>query len=198
MSRSFVAAFGIAAALVLSTTPAIAASPSGSLVEQTAKQTDKAIQDHVEYRLEADDAIGKYDIKVKVDAGHVTLSGDVRTAAQKAAAGRIAKVDGVTTVTNDIKVDADADKSIADRTKKGLNKTGAEISDAWIITKIHWFFIGEDLLKGSDINVDCDKRIVTLKGTVASAAGRARALHLAAKPDGVKSVVDHLVIAKKK
>jgi osmotically-inducible protein OsmY len=124
----------------------------------------------------------------------VSLSGDVRTAAQKTEAGKLAHIDGITTVTNDITVNPDADKTIAERTKKGLNKAGAEITDAWIITKIHWFFIGEDLLKDSAINVDVDKRIVTLKGTVKSAAGRARAVHLAERTDGVKSVVDQLTI----
>jgi osmotically-inducible protein OsmY len=97
-------------------------------------------------------------------------------------------------VQNDIKVDPTEDKSVADRMKSGLSKTGEKITDAWITTKVHWFFMGEDTLKGSDINVDTKDNVVTLKGTVKSAAGKARAVQLAKHADGVKQVVDHLTI----
>ena len=48
----------------------------------------------------------------------------------------------------------------------------ANINDAWITTKVKTNFVNEDLLKGSDINVDSNNHVVTLKGTVTSAAGR--------------------------
>ena len=67
-------------------------------------------------------------------------------------------------------------------------------SDTWITTKVKWFFMGEDALKGSDINVDTKDNVVTLKGTVKSAAGKARAMELANRTDGVKKVVDQLTI----
>ena len=60
--------------------------------------------------------------------------------------------------------------------KAGLNKTGEKITDAWITTKVKWFFVGEDALKGSDINVDTKDNVVTLKGTVKIAAGKTRAV----------------------
>jgi osmotically-inducible protein OsmY len=40
--------------------------------------------------------------------------------------------------------------------------------------------------------------VVTLRGTVASAAGHARAVSLAKQVEGVKSVKDELTIAPKK
>ena len=92
----------------------------------------------------------------------------------------------------------DADKTLMDRTKSGLSKTGEKIDDAWITTKVKWFFIGEDALKGSDINVDTSQNVVTLKGTVASAAGKARAEELAKDTEGVKRVVNNLTIGPKK
>lgn len=194
MSRSLVAALGLAAALAISTTPATAASLSGALADQTVKQTDKALQERIEYRLEVNDVVAKYDIKVKVDAGMATLSGDVATLAQKTEAGRLAKIDGISMVHNNVTVNPDADKTVAERTKKGLNKAGEAITDAWITTKMHWFFIGEDLLKDSNINVDTNKGIVTLKGTVKTKAGQERAVVLAKRCDGVKSVIDQLEI----
>jgi len=161
---------------------------------QAQPPTDDSIKDRINFKLETNGLVRKYDIHVKVDNGVVTLSGDVATAAQKAEAARLAKVTGVTRVQNDIKVDPNTDKSVADRMKGGLSKTGEKITDAWITTKVKWFFIGEDALKGSDINVDTKDHVVTLTGTVKSAAGRARAMQLAKNTDGVTKVVDKLAI----
>lgn len=157
-------------------------------------QTDDKIKDRIDFRLETSDVVRKYDVKVKVAQGVVTLSGDVATAAQKTEAGRLAQVPGVTKVQNDIAIDPNEDKTVADRIKAGLSRTGEKITDAWITTKVKWFFLGEDALEGSDINVDTKAGVVTLKGTVKNAAGRARANQLAQQTDGVTKVVDQLVI----
>ena len=60
--------------------------------------------------------------------------------------------------------------------------------------KIHSLFVPEDALDGSNIDVDTVKGVVTLSGTVATEAGRARALAIAKSTDGAKSVVDKLRI----
>ena len=69
------------------------------------------------------------------------------------------------------------------------------IKDGWLVMKVHSEFVNEDVLSGSNIDVDVKGGVVTLQGTVPSAAARARALELAKKNDGVKSVVDQLTIA---
>lgn len=167
--------------------------------DQTPARTSRAstgtLEDRIAFRLETDDRLRKYDIDVDVDGSVATLSGEVATAAQKAEAERIAKVDGVTRVENKVTVDANADRTLTERAKKGLNKSGEAISDAWITTKVKWFFMGEDALEGSDINVDTEQNVVTLKGTVASEAGRTRAKALAMRTEGVKDVKDELRIA---
>ena len=56
----------------------------------------------------------------------------------------------------------------------------------------------EDTLKGSNINVDTDNHVVTLKGTVTTAAGRDRAVQIAKTTKGVNRVIDQLVITPKK
>ena len=76
---------------------------------------------------------------------------------------------------------------VGEKTKEGVSKVGAEITDAFILGKVKAQFVGEDVLKGSDINVDCDKHIVTLRGTVPTAAARARAIAIAKSTDGVRS-----------
>ena len=72
-------------------------------------------------------------------------------------------------------------RKASSKTKEGLSKTGEVITDGWITTRVHSKFVGEDLLKDSDINVDTKDHVVTLKGTVMSAAGRARAVEQARK-----------------
>ena len=55
-----------------------------------------------------------------------------------------------------------------------------------------------DQLKDSDINVDTNNHVVTLKGTVASAAGKEKAAEIAKATDGVNSVVNELTIKSPK
>ncbi len=69
------------------------------------------------------------------------------------------------------------------------------VKDGWLVMKIHSDLIDEDVLSGSDIDVDVKNGVVTLQGTVPSEAGRARAIAEAKKTDGVKNVVDQLRIA---
>jgi hyperosmotically inducible periplasmic protein len=69
------------------------------------------------------------------------------------------------------------------------------IKDAWLVMKVHSEFVNEDVLSGSNIDVDVKDGMVTLQGTVASEAARSRAVELAKKNDGVKGVTDQLRIA---
>ena len=91
----------------------------------------------------------------------------------------------------------DAAVKVGEKTKDVAGTTGEAITDAWITTKLKADFVNEDTLKGSDINVDTNNHVVTLKGTVASAAGKARAAEIAKTTKGVKSVINTLTIAPK-
>jgi len=88
-------------------------------------------------------------------------------------------------------------KVTADKTKDGLSKSGEVMTDAWITSRVHARFVAEDLLKDSDISVDTDKHVVTLKGTVMGQAGRARATSVAKGTEGVHRVVNRLTIGPK-
>src|SRR3954471_23104905 len=86
-----------------------------------------------------------------------------------------------------------------EKTKDVAGTTGEVITDSWITTKIKADFINEDALKDSDINVDTNNHgVVTLKGTVATAAGKARAEEIAKTTKGVTRVVNTLTIGPKK
>ena len=84
------------------------------------------------------------------------------------------------------------------KTEEGLSKTGEVMTDAWITTRVHERFVNEDLLKDSDISVDTNKHVVTLKGTVTGRAGRTRATTVARNTEGVHVVVNRLTIGPKR
>ena len=69
------------------------------------------------------------------------------------------------------------------------------VKDGWLVMKIHSEFVDEDVLSGSNIDVDVKNGMVTLQGTVPSEAARARAVAAAKANDGVKGVTDRLRIA---
>jgi osmotically-inducible protein OsmY len=92
----------------------------------------------------------------------------------------------------------DGAKKVGEKTKEGLSKTGEVITDAWITSRVSSKFVGEDLLKDSNINVDTNNHVVTLRGTVMSQAAKARAVAEAKEVEGVRSVVDQLTVGPKK
>jgi hyperosmotically inducible protein len=91
----------------------------------------------------------------------------------------------------------DAAAKVGEKTKETAGTAGEAITDAWITTKIKADFINESALKGSDINVDTNDHVVTLKGTVASLAGKSRAEQIAKTTKGVNRVINTLTVAPK-
>src|SRR5262245_15174789 len=86
---------------------------------------------------------------------------------------------------------------VADKGKELVSATGEAITDGWITTKIRAKFIDEKLLKESDITVDTNDRVVTLKGTVASSEAKKRAVMIAGGTEGVLKVDDKIVLKAK-
>ena len=146
--------------------------------------------------------VTRVDNKVVVNASHVGTKGTVESTKEVAKeAKEVAKDAGERTkeVTKEAaEKTKDGAVKVAEKTKEGAAKVGNEITDAWILAKVKSQFVGEDVLKGSDINVDCDKHVVTLRGTVPTAAARARALQIARETDGATRVIDQLTIGPKK
>jgi hyperosmotically inducible protein len=95
----------------------------------------------------------------------------------------------------------DKTKEIASATGRkatqAVSATGEAITDGWITTRINGRFVDEALLKGSDINVDTQDHVVTLKGTVTSDAARGRAAAVARNTEGVDQVINQLVVGSK-
>jgi osmotically-inducible protein OsmY len=87
-----------------------------------------------------------------------------------------------------------ATSSAKQQDKADNRDAGDRINDAWILTKVKSQFTGEDALEHSDINVDVRNHVVILKGTVPTAAGKARAAEIARKTEGVSRVDNRLVV----
>ena len=73
-------------------------------------------------------------------------------------------------------------------------KAAAAVDDAAITAKVKTAVIGEPGLSALKIDVDTKDGVVTLTGTVDSAAMKDRAQQVAQSVSGVRSVVDNLVV----
>lgn len=214
--HSGIAALAIAA---LALSPSVARAQAAPTANAAQKVADSTLDNRIEARLKADATLKNLSIDVAVDNGVVTLTGTVHSAIQRSRAETLARIRGVARVENKLDVTAATtgaaekdkktmekagektgktmDKAV-DKTKSGASKVGEVVTDAWITTALHTKFVDEDTLKGSDINVDTNNHVVTLKGTVTSAAGRARAVEIAKTTKGVSRVIDTLTIGPKK
>ena len=77
--------------------------------------------------------------------------------------------------------------------KNAGDTIGQDIEDGWIHFKVRAALAAVDDLRDSTINVDVDKNVVTLRGSVANADQKAKA-EKAAHVDGVKSVTNKLEV----
>ena len=78
--------------------------------------------------------------------------------------------------------------------KNAGSSIGQGIEDGWIHFKARTALATTDDLRDSTINVDVDNNVVTLRGTVANAAQKAKAATEAKKIKGVKNVVNKLEV----
>jgi len=232
------AAVAGAVAVVVLAGPARVASAGQTTSAAAVKVDDSAIESRITANLKKNSALAPRDIDVDSDKGVVTLTGTVRTEAERASAGKLAQTTGVTRVINNIEVNPKVDESkldnAADKTKTGLNKAvdatakaagktkegvqkgvgkteegvgkaadktsnavgkaGDKLSDASVTTGVKTGLTGEALLRDSAIDVDTQNHVVTLRGTVPSAAAKARAAAIAADTKGVTRVVNELIV----
>jgi hypothetical protein len=67
-------------------------------------------------------------------------------------------------------------------------------TDAGVTTKVKSQFAADDTVKAYEINVTTREGVVTLEGDVDSAAAKMRAVEIARTTEGVRDVVDQLVV----
>jgi osmotically-inducible protein OsmY len=79
--------------------------------------------------------------------------------------------------------------------KESGRTVGSGANDLWLWVKTRFDLAAADDLRDSTINVDVDNDVVTLTGTVATAAQKARAETVAKSVEGVKSVRNQLKVS---
>jgi hyperosmotically inducible periplasmic protein len=147
----------------------------------------------VKTRFAADDTVKAYQINVDTRNGFVTLSGAVETRAAKDQAVRLAReTEGVTDVADNLTVNAAA--TLGGRTEEAARDTANAIADAGVTAAVKTKLLADTTVGGLKIDVDTRAGVVTQTGTVRSAAERERAVAVARETEGVKNVVDKLVI----
>jgi osmotically-inducible protein OsmY len=99
--------------------------------------------------------------------------------------------------TNQAPTRADYEKNkqtYSEQAKSLGSKIGTGLDDGWLWTKTRFDLAAVDDLRDSTINVDVDNAVVTLSGTVANAAQKAKAESTAKAVEGVKAVKNMLKI----
>ena len=88
------------------------------------------------------------------------------------------------------------DKERFQREAKQSGRTvGTGLNDGWIWVKARWELAAADDLRDSTINVDVEKGVLTLTGTVANATQRTKAEQVVKALDGVSAVKNMLKVS---
>ncbi|MBB1295333.1 BON domain-containing protein [Pseudoalteromonas sp. SR41-4] len=177
----------IIAALVLGTT---AMGAQANSWENESK--DAWIDGKAETVLLMNTNLNNFDINTDVNNGKVVLTGKVESELDKELAEElILSLDGVTDVDNELTVVKNTDTKSK---KMKSDSTESDLTDAKITTVITTRYLFNSEVGGTDIDVDTDKGVVTLNGTVGSDAEKQLAVKIAKNAEDVRDVVDNLTI----
>ena len=175
--------------------------------------SDPGITTAVKSKLTTDDTVKAYQIDVDTQGGVVTLTGAVETQAAKDRAVQLAReTDGVTRVEDLLTVDpaatadsrareagsdaAAATSGAADRVGDAASGAGAAVTDASVTAAVKTRLLADPDVAGLRIDVDTSDKVVTLTGTVATAAQKTEAESIARDTTGVSRVVNNLRVGQ--
>lgn len=184
-------------------------------------ESDPGITTAVKSKLATDDVVKAYRVDVETDNGVVTLKGAVDSQAARERAVQLARdTEGVSNVVDQLTISPgatpttgvddrvqgeareaarEADRKTDDAqqgVREGAGKVGDAASNAALTSAIKTKFLADDTISGLKIDVDSNNGVVTLTGTVTTAAEKNKALRVARETDGVKSVIDRLKVGK--
>ncbi|MGH9752566.1 MAG: BON domain-containing protein [Blastocatellia bacterium] len=146
---------------------------------------DSAITAAVKSKMVVDNENLAINVDVDTRGGVVTLTGVVRTQAEKEQAERIAgNTEGVTRVINNITVMTNGGHNAGE-------ETGVAASDSAILSKIKTRYVAEGV---AGAKVEVKDGVVTLQGNVDNVQIRARAENIARATSGVKGVNNMLEV----
>ncbi len=142
--------------------------------------TDRELKQHVENALDWEPSIDAADIGVSVDAGVITLRGDVGSYATKSVAERVAlRVYGVKAVANDLTV----------RLATGYERNDTDIAQA-AVTALKWSAV----VPQNHVTVSVSNGWLTLNGTVTWQYQKSAAARSVRDLAGVKGVTNAITL----
>jgi osmotically-inducible protein OsmY len=159
-------------------------------------QSDLGITTSVKSQFAADDVVKAHQIDVDTRERVVTLRGQVTDPVAEAQAIEIARsTDGVADVVDQI--DVVTRDAVPTAGTEFPGDIGAAGSDAAITAQVKAKLLADSDTSGLRIDVDTKDKMVTLTGTVETAAERTEALALARSVEGVTGVNDQLTVERR-
>lgn len=169
----------VVAVLLSSAAPAWAEPPGGPGASASPPASrNEELERKVMASLLTDRELKNNHIDVTVDGATVTLKGKVDSDGERTRAARLAQVDGITIVHDQLEV--------------GSQGVEEAVTDAAITTKLRAQFLADDALRGANISVATNNGVVTLKGVVSSRSAHTKAVSIAGHSHGVTRVEDSL------
>jgi hyperosmotically inducible protein len=173
-----------------------AAAPAGA--EEGTNQPDSWLTAKVQAKYFMDREVKASDIDVDTQGGVVTLKGTVETEAERRQAVALARnTDGVKSVTDQLQVQPDTGAGATGSPATKIPPVEPVVDDTWITTKIQSKYFLDQQVKGHQINVDTQKGVVTLKGTVDTEGQKKEAERIASETDGVSKVINNLIAGQR-
>jgi len=180
--------------------------PSNQKNPPLVSREDSVITTDVKNKITDDEKLRGLILNVKAHNGIVTLSGTVHSQDELNRAIELAKnTPGVVSVEQKITIDpatvsdtktptAEQRAVIVEKGQKELDEAADMSGDTNIANEIKVKFAADDLIKSRNIRITSTDGVVTLKGTVRSAAEQEQAIRLANSVPGVKEVKSELII----
>jgi hyperosmotically inducible periplasmic protein len=171
--------------------------------------SDSDLAKQIEAKINSDAQLRDADLSVSADAErHIaTISGTVQSESLRTKAVEMArsvrsgmtiedKIDVQPLETERSEYTAEQAQREVQRAQANKESVGDDIDDAWIHAKIVTKLVADLKISERTINVDVNKNIVTLRGTVDTPRHRLDAEKIARETEGVKQVNNRLRVSK--
>ena len=164
-------------AILFASAPAAWSAPVAEPSPSQAGPRNEELERKVMANLLTDRELKNNHLDVIVEGTTVTLKGKVDSDSERARAARLAQIDGITVVHDQLEV--------------GSQGVEEAVTDAAITTKLRAQFLADETLRRAHISVSTNNGVVTLKGNAPRAA-HTKAVDLASHSSGVTRVEDRL------
>jgi hyperosmotically inducible protein len=169
--------------------------------------TDSDLETSIQAKLDSDESLraSNLDVDANASENRATISGTVSSETMRTHAIELAH-SAKEGMTLDVKIDVkppdvarkewteEYSRTASRMAKDAGDSVSDTLDDTWIHTKIVAKLIGDSQTAERRINVDVDKKVVTLRGNVSTQAEKTEATRLAQETEGVVRVVNQLKV----